>query len=244
MAAPYIADASNVPSGALHHTLITLMPTALLGCNQQSFQSDIDGGVALFGEGVISILQNNEPFLSRTDIPTGTPSFVTHTLNRNAKGTNRDVSISGRDSDRDHQRSLQSDIDGVALFVKVYIRFYKTTSHCLEPTSPVVRSLQLDIDGLALFGGEGVNSILALSPRTDDVTTSGTESDIDQRWWQSDIDGVVLSAAAGVLPQDSILENDASATQTNMSPHTHATGTFYSGDCVADPDVLSDIRLM
>eukprot|EP00978_Attheya_sp_CCMP212_P010768 scaffold26225_cov61-Attheya_sp.AAC.7 len=51
----------------------------------------------------------------------------------------------------------------------------------------------------------------------------------DQRWWQSDIDGVALSAAEG-----SILENDASATETDMSLHTHAPDSFYSGACVAD----------
>eukprot|EP00978_Attheya_sp_CCMP212_P044863 scaffold325198_cov49-Attheya_sp.AAC.1 len=75
-------------------------------------------------------------------------------------------------------------------------------------------------------------------PRTDVVGNTGTDSNIDQRWWQSDINGVALSNAAGVLPQDLIQQNDVlpqdlmiqnnvSATQTDMSSHTHATaGTF------------------
>jgi hypothetical protein len=99
---------------------------------------DLDG-VALFDEGVNSILENDAP-LSLTNIPTGTTSIVTHNLNHHAKGTTSDVGISIRDSVR-YQQSLQLDIDGLGLLGEGKgkgreIRFYKTTCCHLSNQHP------------------------------------------------------------------------------------------------------------
>eukprot|EP00978_Attheya_sp_CCMP212_P017013 scaffold45058_cov39-Attheya_sp.AAC.1 len=73
------------------HTLLTVTPMALPGHDQRSLLSDLEG-VALFGEAVLSIVQNDAPS-HRTDIPSGgTPSFATDTPIHHAEGTTADVS--------------------------------------------------------------------------------------------------------------------------------------------------------
>eukprot|EP00978_Attheya_sp_CCMP212_P026277 scaffold86114_cov67-Attheya_sp.AAC.1 len=223
MAAPYHADATDVRSGApsiashtpnrhADGTSGDVYSSVVQGHDQRSFLSDLEG-VALFGEGVLSIVQNDAPS-HRTDIPSGgTPSFATATPILHAEGTTADVANPRREFVRDKQ-SLQSNIDRVALFdeeINLIIQHDATLPRTDNQT------------------GGGTLSLVSCTPK---CHAEGTTADVgrDQRWWQSDIDGVPLSAAAG-----SILENDALATETDMSLHTHASDTFYSGDRVADP---------
>eukprot|EP00978_Attheya_sp_CCMP212_P008382 scaffold19734_cov69-Attheya_sp.AAC.1 len=235
MAAPYHADATGIPSGA--PSIAAHTPNrhsdGTSGHDQQSLLSDLEG-IALFGEHELSILQNDVPS-HRTDISTGTPSSATQSTNRNAEGTNRDVVTSMRDYNND-DRSSETNTEGVALFDEGANSILKndalssrtaistgtpsfatqSTNRKAEGTNRDVgtsmrdyynnedRSSETNTEGVALFG-EGANLPL---PRTDVVGNTGTDSNIDQRWCQSDINGVALSNAAGVLPQDLIQQND------------------------------------
>eukprot|EP00978_Attheya_sp_CCMP212_P023521 scaffold72302_cov50-Attheya_sp.AAC.1 len=167
-----------------------------------------------------------------TDVRSGAPSIASHTPNRHADCTSGGIYssvVQGHD-----QRSLLSDLEGVALFGEGVLSIVQNDapSHRTDiPSGEINLIIQHDatLPRTDNQTGGGTLSLVSCTPK---CHAEGTTADVgrDQRWWQSDIDGVPRSAAAG-----SILENDASTTETDMSLHTHAPDTFYSGDCVANP---------
>eukprot|EP00978_Attheya_sp_CCMP212_P018021 scaffold48838_cov66-Attheya_sp.AAC.3 len=121
----YHANASDIPSGApsiashtpnshANGTSSDVYSSFIQGYDQRSLLSDLDG-VAIFDEGVNSILENDAP-PPQTNIPTGTPSIMTCNPDCHAKVTTSDVGISIRDSVRDQRSLVQLDIDGLGLF--------------------------------------------------------------------------------------------------------------------------------
>eukprot|EP00978_Attheya_sp_CCMP212_P017921 scaffold48379_cov55-Attheya_sp.AAC.1 len=199
MAAPYHADATDVPSSAPSITSHTpnmhddgtsgdVHSLVVQGSNQRSFQSNIVG-VSLFGGDIVNSTVQNDAPSHRTDIPSGgNPSFATHTPIHHTEGTTADVV------------NPQREFVNINLIIQHDVTLPRTNNQT----------------------GVGTFSLVSHTPK---YHAKGTTADVgrDQRWWQSDIDGVALSAAAG-----SILENDVSATETDMSLHTHAPETFYS----------------
>eukprot|EP00978_Attheya_sp_CCMP212_P039533 scaffold206551_cov43-Attheya_sp.AAC.1 len=101
MAAPYHADATEVPSGApsiASHTPNRhdggtsgdVHSLVVQGYNQRSFQSNIVG-VSLFGEDIVNSTVQNDAPSHQTDIPSGgDPSFATDTPIHHAEGTTAD----------------------------------------------------------------------------------------------------------------------------------------------------------
>eukprot|EP00978_Attheya_sp_CCMP212_P030694 scaffold113903_cov57-Attheya_sp.AAC.1 len=202
MAAPYHADATGIPSGAPSIAAHTpnrhsngtsghVYSPDIQGRDQQLLLSDLEG-VALFGEHELSILKNDLPS-HRTDISTGTPSFATQSTDRKAKkGTNRDVVTSMRDYNND-DRSSETNTEGVALFGE---------------------GANLILKNDALSSRTGISTgTLSFATQSTNRKAKGTNRDISAnlplpRTDVVDINGVALSNAAGVLPQDLIQQND------------------------------------
>eukprot|EP00978_Attheya_sp_CCMP212_P008381 scaffold19733_cov84-Attheya_sp.AAC.1 len=140
-----------------------------------------------------------------TGIPSGAPSIAAHTPNRHSDGTSdlEGVALFG-----EHELSILQN-DALSSRTDIFTgtapsSTTQSTNRKAEGTNRDIgtsmrdyynnedRSSKTNTEGVALFG-EGANLPL---PRTDVVGNTGTYSNIDQRWCQSDINGVALSNAA------------------------------------------------